>query len=131
MKSSRFRLLGRLGEQVRRLRLERWTVISVTVAFAAALAIVLISTQSQSFSLGRGAASWEAGAVADMDYVVERDFQYVDDKATQAKRDAREKLVPPVYTINSVVTAATLDTFDRFTQTVTRLIRQGTTEDKL
>ena len=64
-----------------------------------------------------------------MDYVIERDYQFVDEHATQLKRDAQEKLVPPVFTLNALVSASALDSFDRFSQSLLRQVRQGLPED--
>ena len=46
--------------------------------------------------------------VADKDFVVERDFPYVDETATEVRRDAQAELVPPVFTLNALVTTTPL-----------------------
>jgi cyclic-di-AMP phosphodiesterase PgpH len=131
MRSSRLALISRWGEMIQRLRLERWTAIAVGAAFLVAFAIVIVTTQFQSLSMRGRATSWEPGEVADTDYVVERDFQYVDEKATQSRRDAQEKTVPPVFALNTLTSTAGLDTFDRFSQALLRQVRQGASADAI
>ena len=69
--------------------------------------------------------------MAQKDYVVERDFRYVDDKETEARRDAREKLVPPVFGLNALVSAGALDDFDRFSQSFLQRVKQGISDEKV
>jgi putative nucleotidyltransferase with HDIG domain len=131
MKSSRSGFLSRAREILQRIRLEKWTTISVACAFVAACAVVLAATLFRAFSAGAGAGGWTAGAVAEKDFVVERDFQYVDEAATEQRRDAQADLVPPVFTLNELVTATALQSFDRFTQSILRQVRQGASEDRI
>jgi cyclic-di-AMP phosphodiesterase PgpH len=125
MRNSRLLLL------VQRVRLERWTAIAVGAAFLVALAVVIVTTQFQSFSMRGRASSWEPGEVADTDYVVERNFQYVDEKATQGKREVQERTVPPVFALNTLTSSAALDVYDRFSQSLLRQVRQGTSAEKM
>jgi hypothetical protein len=131
MKSSRFPSLSRAGELLQRLRLEKWTAVATAGAFVAACVLVLLTTQSKVFSLRGSADGWVAGTVADKDFVVERDFPYVDETSTELKREAQADLVPPVFTLDSVVTATTLASYDRFSQSVLRQVRQGASEDRI
>ncbi|MGA2480579.1 MAG: hypothetical protein ABSG63_17650 [Spirochaetia bacterium] len=131
MKSRFSRLAASVGGLLQQLRLQRWTALAVAGGFLVALAVVLVTTQAPSFALHGKSASWQAGTVADMDFVIERDFQYVDEPATQLKKDAQEKLVPPVFMLNPLVTASVLDTFDRFSQALGRLAKQGLTETSM
>ena len=131
MKSRFSRLAASVGGLLQQLRLQRWTALAVAGGFLVALAVVLVTTQAPSFALHGTSASWQSGTVADMDFVIERDFQYVDDPATQLKKDAQEKLVPPVFMLNPLVTASVLDTFDRFSQALGRLAKQGLTETSM
>ena len=109
----------------RRLRAEKWTAVSVAVAFFTALAVVLLTTQYGSLSLRSRGSVPPVGTVAERDFVVERDFPYVDEKATEMKRDARERLVPPVFTMNDAVTVDALQSFDIFSQSMKRLQSEG------
>lgn len=130
MKNNRFPFLSRAADIGQRLRLERWTVIAVSVSFVGALAVILATTEFRSLALRAAAASWVAGAVAEKDYVVERDFQYVDEKATQLRREAQANLVAPVFTLNAMTGPTALDSFDHFSQLLLRQVRQGSSEEK-
>ena len=131
MKNSGFSIFARAAGSVRRVRVERWTVLAVSAAFLAAAAIVLVTTLLPSIALRDRTASWEPGAVAQKDYVVERDFRYVDAKETEAQRDAREKLVPPVFGHNALVSAGALDDFDRFSRSFLQRVKQGISDEKV
>ena len=130
MKSSRFRSVEKAAEIIQRLRLEKWTSIAVAGTFVAACAVVLATTQFRAFSPG-GGNGWLAGTVAERDFVVERDFQYVDETATELRREAQAELVPPAFTLNALVTTTALASYDRFTQSLLRQMRQGVSEDRL
>src|SRR5690349_15867206 len=102
MKSERFSIIGRARETVQRLRVEKTTSIALGITFVAAGAVVLAATQYRAFSpVGGG---WVAGTVADKDFVVDKDFQYVDETSTELRREAQAELVPPVFTLNALVT---------------------------
>ena len=131
MRSRRSPLVERAAELLQRLRLERWTAIAFAASFLMALAIVLGTTQFRLFALRGAASAWIAGTVAENDFVVERDFQYVDERATQLKRDAQERLVPPVFTLNALAGSSALATFDRFAQSLQRQVKQGLSEEKI
>ena len=131
MKNRRPLIVARALEVVRRMRLERWTVIAVGVSFVAALAMILVTTEFQSFSLRVGGSSWNAGMVAEKDFVVEKDYQYVDENATQDRREAQATLVPPVFTLNTVTGSTILSTFDRFGQILLRTLREGSSTEKV
>jgi cyclic-di-AMP phosphodiesterase PgpH len=130
MKSRRPSLITRAADMSRRLRLERWTVVAVVACFLATLAIVLATTEYRSLSPRSSADSWAAGGIAEKDFVVERDFQFVDEKATQARRDAQAGLVPPVFTLSAVAGTTAMEAYDRFAQLFLRQVRQGASEEK-
>jgi cyclic-di-AMP phosphodiesterase PgpH len=129
MKSRLSRFRAGLGGLLQQLRLERWTAIAVCGGFLLALAVLLAATQLPSLALRGKSASWQPGTVADIDYVIARDFQFVDERATLQRKDAQEKLVPPVFTLNAAVSAGLLDSFDRFSKALVRFLRQGAAED--
>jgi putative nucleotidyltransferase with HDIG domain len=129
MKSDRFPFIGRARDVIQRLRLEKTTSIAVGVTFLTACAVVLAATQFRAFSpVGGG---WLSGTVADKDFVVERDFQYVDETSTEVRREAQAELVPPVFTLNNLVATTALASFDRFTQSLLRQLRQGVSGDRI
>ena len=125
MKNDRRLLPGGAADFVRRLGREKWTTLAVVVTFLLGVGVVLASTQAGSFLLRGRPVGITVGTVADRDYVVERDFPFVDENATEIKRDAREKLVPPVFTLNDAVTRDDLLQYDRFSQSLARWRAQG------
>lgn len=131
MRSSRISLFARAAGSAKRVRLERGSLLAVAAAFVTATAIVLATTLLPNITLRGKTASWEAGVVAQKDFVVERDFRYVDEKATQARRDAREKMVPPVFGLNAIVSSGALDDFDRFNKAFLQQAKQGVSEEKV
>jgi cyclic-di-AMP phosphodiesterase PgpH len=129
MKNRRARFSARLGRVVQLVRLERWTAVAAAAGFLLAFAVVVVATQLPTLTARGARGSWQAGAVAEADYVIARDFQFVDEPATKQKRDAQERLVPPVFVLNAGVTANILDGFDRFSQALERLDKEGLAED--
>jgi len=115
MKSNRLARV-RAADFARRLGREKWTTVAVISTFVLAVAIILAATQSGSIFRQDRFPTVTIGEPAPRDYVVERDFPYVDARATEIKRDAREKLVPPVFTMNDFVTRDALLSFDRFSR---------------
>jgi putative nucleotidyltransferase with HDIG domain len=131
MRNNRFSMIARAGESFRRLRLERWTIVTVAAAFIVAAAIVLVTTQLPSLALRGRTALLDAGSIAERDYVVERDFRYVDEEATRVRRDAREKLVPPVFALNALVSSGAMDDFERFSQAFLRHVKLGSSGEQI
>ncbi len=130
MKNSVRRLMLRAVEAFHAWRLERRTTVLVTGAFLLALAIVLLSSQFAGISFRVNPADWESGKIARADFTADRDFPYVDEKATQLKREAAEKIVPPVFRLNDTVTTEALRRFDSFDDEITRLVGDRTSEEK-
>ncbi len=120
MKSDRRLAPARAGDLVRRLGREKWTALAVVVTFILAVGVVLAATQSGSFFWSDNSSAVTVGTPAQRDYVVERDFPYVDAGATEIKRDAREKLVPAVFVLNDSVTRDALLSYDRLVQSFSR-----------
>jgi hypothetical protein len=118
MRSDRRPLPARAGDFARHLSREKWTTLAVAVTFLLAVAVTLAVTQSGSFFLQNRFPAIVIGAAAQRDFVVKRDFPYVDTRATEIKRDAREKMVPPVFVLNEVVTRDALLSYDSFTQSL-------------
>jgi hypothetical protein len=125
MKSDPRLLAARARDFMRRLGREKWTTIAVIVAFLLCVAGVLSVTQSGSIFIKNPSPSVTVGEAAPRDYVVERDFPYVDERATAIKRGAREKLVPPVFAMNDSVTRDALLSYDHFTQSFSQWHAQG------
>ncbi len=118
MKSDRRFVPAGSGDFARRLVREKWTTLAVVVTFLLAVAVILAVTLSGGFFLRDRFPAAVVGTPAQRDFVVERDFPYVDARATQIKRDAREKLVPPVFVMNDSMTRDALLSYDRFSQSL-------------
>ena len=120
MKSDPARLPDRAAELARRLGREKWTTLAVVATFVVSAAVVLAVTQSGSIFRPSRASAVVVGEIADRDYIVEKDFPFVDQRATQIKREARARLVPPVFVMNDSVTQDALLAFDRFSRSFFR-----------
>jgi putative nucleotidyltransferase with HDIG domain len=130
-KNSFRRLFLRADEAFHAWRLERRTAVLIGCAYLLALAIVLLSTQFAGFSFRINPADWEGGKVAKADFVVDRNFPFIDEKATQLKREAREKVVAPVFRLNDAVSSEVLSRFDAFDDAIVRLVRERASEEKV
>jgi len=113
------------ADLLRRLVRKKWTTLAVAAAYVVAVGVVLVATQSSSVFRRDRLPPVTVGALARVDYVVEKDFLYLDTKATEIKRDARERLVPPVFVRNDSVSADALLAFDRFSGFLSRLKSSG------
>jgi hypothetical protein len=131
MRNRTLRLPALIGSAFQTLRLQKWTAFVVGAAFLAALVVIVASTQLPSISLRANPSQYGAGTVAQKDFVVDRDFSYVDEKATAVKRETRERLVPPVFALNEAVAADALQRFDRFAETIARLAGQGASVERI
>ncbi len=73
------------------------------------------------------------GSVAAEDITVDRDIYYVDVEATRLRREARGKLVPPVFILNDEIALRSLDAYKRFQEiyydTARRAIKFRDTSD--
>jgi len=106
-------------------------MIAVVACFCVSLIVILLATQLRGISDRSSANAWIAGTVATADYVVEQDFQYVDEKATQLRRAAQANLVPPVFAVNATTSAGAQSTYDNFAQLILNEVRQGSSEEKV
>ena len=74
------------------------------------------------------------GSVAAEDITVDRDIYYVDVEATRLRREARGKLVPPVFILNDEIALRSLDAYKRFLEiyydTARRAIKFRGTSDR-
>ncbi len=127
MKSSRLPLVPRVADLVARLRLEGRTVLAVTIAFVVGLAAILFATEFRSLGLP-SPDTWTPNRMAGRDYVVERDFVYVDEQATDVRREVQGRLVPPVFVLAPLVGSAARDELNRFCQDLVREARPSASE---
>jgi putative nucleotidyltransferase with HDIG domain len=92
----------------------RWMLAVVGGSYLVTLAIVLVSTQFGSLINSIRPSDYEAGSVAERDFVVEKDIVYEDVEATRLKREAAGKLVLPIFRVNENITENILKRFDGF-----------------
>lgn len=131
MKSRLLGFLALLSDARQVLRLQKWAVIAVASTFVAALAVIIATTQFTRLSIRSNPSQYPAGSVAEKDFVVGRDFLYVDEKATQTRRENRERLVSPVFALNDSTGIDALERYDRFALAVTRLAAQGASTERI
>ncbi len=131
MRNSAAQLAARLSAWLRSSGVQRWGATLVGVGWLAALVAVLVATQFPNFPLRYRVADYTAGRIAERDIVVDRDFRFVDEQATRLRREARQRLVPPVYVLNDGITSAALERYDRFASLVTELLRQRVSEERM
>lgn len=113
------------------LRPEKWTLLALGAAFLCALAVILVSTQFGDLFSRLNPADFPTGSVAEKDLVVDRAFTYVDERATQMKRDSVSKLVPPVYRLREEVSVQALARFDAFSESLQTMAVQGLSPDRI
>ncbi len=130
MRNSFRRLLLVAEDRIRAWRLETRTATAIAAAFFIALAIVLLTTQLSGFSFRLDPREWEAGKTAKADLIADRNFPFMDEKATELKREARKKIVPPVFRYNAEAVAEAFHRYDSFSETVIRLSREDASEEK-
>lgn len=131
MRNRTLRLPALVGGAIQTVRLQKWTAFAVAAAFLTALVVVVASSQLPSISLRANPSQYGPGTVAEKDFVVDRDFTYIDEKATAVKRETRERMVPPVFTLNEAVGTDALQRYDRFAETLARLSAQGASVDRI
>lgn len=97
--------------------------------FIISLGIVLFSTQFGSLFVR--IPDFEMGTVAERDFVVDRDIIYIDEKATELKRQAARSLVPPIFRINEEITERSLAQFDSFREEFLKIMEQENSVEKI
>ena len=131
MKSSSLGIASLIARARHVLRLQKWPAVALAIAFGASLAVIIAFNQFARLSVRSHPSHFPAGGVAEQDFVVERDFSYIDEKATQARRENRERLVPPVFTLNESVASDALERYDSFVLTLARLAAQGASVERI
>lgn len=88
--------------------------ILIAATLLITLAVILINLQLGKFSFKNTLSSYKVGMVAERDVVVNRNIVFVDKKATELKRDAKVKLVPPVFEVKEGIVNRVHDSFKKF-----------------
>jgi hypothetical protein len=110
---------------------DRRLILVMGGCFLLSLLIILIFTQFGTLFTSVYPANFQVGQVAEQDFVVNRDLQYVDAAATRLKQDAAQKLVSPVFQLNEEVTARVLERFELFQKTFLAVIGEESTAEKI
>ena len=129
MKNNLRRFLLKAEDRIHAWRIETRTAAAVLATFLLALAIVLLSSQLSGLSFRIDLGDWEAGKTAKTDLNADRSFSYTDEKATALKREAKEKIVRPVFRYSTDATAEALRRFDSFSETAILLDRENASEE--
>jgi putative nucleotidyltransferase with HDIG domain len=83
------------------LRARREVVAVALAAYLIVSLVAVLSTRSGDFSART--VDLAVGMVVPEDIIVQRDVVYTDERATALKRDARLRLVPPVFQLNATI----------------------------
>ena len=89
------------------------------------LALILINLQLGKSSFKNTISSYKVGTVAERDVVVNRNIVFIDKKATKLKRDAKAKLVPPVFEVKEGIVNKVHDSFMKFKDVVLQGYHSG------
>ncbi len=88
----------------------------LALSFLTTFVLLMIITQFGTFYSRIRLSDYETGKVAEKTLTLDRDLQFVDEEATRLKRDARERLVMPVFRINEDITRRAVDRFSQFAE---------------
>jgi len=122
IKKSNFPLLDFLKERLSRHKFYKPAIVLLLVSYLLSFLIIVISTQRGTL-FARPPAP-ELGKVATEDITVDRDIFYVDAKATTLKREARIKLVSPVFLLNKAIAKESMASFIRFRDIFIRNLKE-------
>jgi putative nucleotidyltransferase with HDIG domain len=93
-------------------KINRLFLVLVVLSYLVTILITLLVTQRGIFLVQPPIPL--LGSVAAEDITVDRDIYYVDVEATRLRREARGKLVPPVFILNDEIAIRSLDAYKRF-----------------
>ena len=111
-----------LKERLSRHKFYKPAIVLLLVSYLLSFLIIVISTQRGTL-FARPPAP-ELGKVATEDITVDRDIFYVDAKATTLKREARIKLVSPVFLLNKAIAKESMASFIRFQDIFIRNLKE-------
>ncbi|TFG62162.1 MAG: hypothetical protein E4H36_08635, partial [Spirochaetales bacterium] len=112
-------------------RFKKKKLIFISASFLLFYGILLFSGQSNTFTYRINPAQFSPGEPAERDLVVEKDFTYIDQRATALKREAIEMLSYPVFSVRDEITRRVLDNFDRFTEIITEGLSSSYSSEKI
>jgi putative nucleotidyltransferase with HDIG domain len=94
-------------------------------AFCVSLAVILAGRGSPRGGAG-DLRDFEVGRVAERDVLAEQTISYIDEAATQAELESRERLVPAVFTYSIPTTEGIREKYGRFLALSRELFAEGT-----
>jgi len=98
----------------RRLPLSRRDMTILVFGWLAASALLIVVDQAGLILSRQQALKYREGDVVSEDFVLEADFSFQDEQATQKVVALNRSLAPPVYEVRSEITDSVLERFDRF-----------------
>ncbi len=93
-------------------------ILFAVVAFILFFAVIIFNSQFNNIFLRDRYTNYRVGMVADRDIIVDRDITFKDERATALKREAKSKLVVPIFQVNNSIVEKTLKDFDKFTRII-------------
>jgi len=91
---------------------EKRNQILLLFAYAIIIAVIIGYTQFGTFFKNVRSTDFIVGQVAERDLIVDRDIEFVDENATFLKREARMRLVSPIFVVRDEITKRALHRFD-------------------
>ncbi len=104
--------LRSIADFVGRQKFSRPVVVVLLVSYAIAFLIVILTIHGG--TLFQKPYTPELGTVAPDNITVHREIYYGDSEATRIRREARVKLVPPVFVLNEQIARQSAEAFKRF-----------------
>jgi len=109
---SSFSWFAPFRDKLRRQKLYRLVALILAVSYVLSVLISIFVTQRS--IIFDSPPTPALGAVAGEDITVDHDVYYVDQEATAVKREARARLVPPVFELNEEIAARAVASLQRF-----------------
>ncbi len=91
----------------------RYVILGV-ISFLIFFLVIVFNSQFNNLFARERYTNYKVGMVADRDIIVDRDVIFKDEVATALKREAKLKLVIPVFQVNREVLKKSLEDFDKF-----------------
>ncbi len=103
------------------------SVLILAATFAISLILILLNSQFERIFSSNRKLQYEVGMVADRDIVVDRDIIYKDTVATELKKEAKVKLIVPIFQVNDSIAKEVMDDFAVFKETIVSALKNNST----
>jgi putative nucleotidyltransferase with HDIG domain len=110
---------------------QRLLIAIVIFSYFIGLILLLFEVQLDSGSSKGRLDDFEVGKVAERDLIVDHDIIYIDQDATNQRKKAMSKLVPPIFRIQDDITRRCVTAFDQFSEIYKKLTTQGGSSEQL